>query len=60
MYFYETLLILLSFCRHLKGVNNVFAKYSRTTFFAHMGYAVALTADRNKIVFHSVKSSLKM
>ena len=37
-----------------------YAKYCRTMFFAHMGCAVALTANRNKIVFYLLKSSFKM
>ena len=32
----------------------------KTMFFAHMGCAVALTANGNKIVFYLLKSSLKM
>ena len=28
-------------------------------FFAHIGYAVALTANRNKIAFHLLKSLFK-
>ena len=37
-----------------------FAKYCKTMFFAHIGYAVALTANTNKIVFYLIKSSFKM
>ena len=44
---------------HFKCVKNFFAKLCKTMFFAHMGCAVALTANRNKIVFHLLKSSFK-
>ena len=49
MFFYETFFILLSFCMHFKYAKNFFAKLCKTMFFAHMGCAVALTANRNKI-----------
>ena len=52
--------MILSFCMHFKCANNFFAKYCETMFFAHIGYDVALTANRNKIVFHLLKSSFKM
>ena len=45
---------------HFKCAKNFFAKYCRTLFFAHIGYAVALTANRNEIVFHLLKSSFKI
>ena len=45
---------------HFKLSNFFFAKFFGTMFFAHMGYAVALTANGNKIMFHLLKSSFKM
>ena len=41
-------------------VKNFFAKLCKTMFFAHMGCAVALTANINKIVFRLLKSSNKI
>ena len=45
---------------HFKCAKKLFAKYCGATVFAHMGYALALTADRNKIMIHLLKSSFKM
>ena len=43
------------------NVRRIFlAKLCKTIFFAHIGYAVALTANINKIVFHLLKSSFKI
>ena len=45
---------------HFKCAKNFFPKYCGTMFFAHIGYAVALKANRNKIVFRFLKSSFKI
>ena len=44
---------------HFKCAKKFSAKLCKTMFFAHMGCAVALTANRNKIVFYFLKSSFK-
>ena len=44
---------------HFKCAKKFSTKLCKTMFFAHMGCAVALTANRNKIVFYLLKSSFK-